>query len=203
MHALQRRLAEHAGTRTCATRRRSSTTGARPAPRCPTRTASCSACRSCRARSSTRSARSPASPAAACCAPRSRPSSPPASGSCSPTTTSSCMCPFWSGSPYELLFMPRRHELHLQDADDDSPRRDGPRAPRRDGVPQRGARRRRLQPRVPHRAAPARAASSTGTCTCGRTSHTIAGFERGTGVLINVVPPEQAAEVLRGVAALA
>ena len=30
------------------------------------------------------------------------------------------MCPYWSGSPYELLFVPRRHELHLQDADDDS-----------------------------------------------------------------------------------
>ena len=31
---------------------------------------------------------------------------------------------------------------------------------------------------------------------------TIAGFERGTGVLINIMPPEQAAaEELRGVAA--
>ena len=31
---------------------------------------------------------------------------------------------------------------------------------------------------------------------------TQAGFERGTGVLINIVPPEQAAESLRGATAL-
>ena len=74
---------------TCATRRRSSTTGTRRAPRCPTRTDSCSACRSCRARCSTKSAPSPASSAVACCAPRSRPRSRPTSASSSPTTTSS------------------------------------------------------------------------------------------------------------------
>ena len=28
-----------------------------------------------------------------------------------------CITPFWSGAPFELLLMPRRHELHLQDAD--------------------------------------------------------------------------------------
>ena len=31
-----------------------------------------------------------------------------------------CIAPFWSGAPYELLLMPRRHELHLQDADPES-----------------------------------------------------------------------------------
>ena len=31
-----------------------------------------------------------------------------------------CVAPFWSGAPYELLLMPRRHEGHLQAADDDS-----------------------------------------------------------------------------------
>ncbi|MGZ4672982.1 MAG: galactose-1-phosphate uridylyltransferase, partial [Ilumatobacteraceae bacterium] len=29
-----------------------------------------------------------------------------------------CVCPFWSGSPYELLIIPRDHELHLTDATD-------------------------------------------------------------------------------------
>ena len=28
-----------------------------------------------------------------------------------------CVAPFWSGAPFELLLMPRRHEAHLQDAD--------------------------------------------------------------------------------------
>ena len=30
------------------------------------------------------------------------------------------ICPYWSGTPYELLIVPTRHDLHLQDADDDS-----------------------------------------------------------------------------------
>jgi UDPglucose--hexose-1-phosphate uridylyltransferase len=49
-----------------------------------------------------------------------------------------CITPYWSGAPFELLLMPRRHELQ-------------------------------------------------------------AGFERGTGVMINVVEPERAAEALRAV----
>ena len=31
-----------------------------------------------------------------------------------------CVCPYWSGSPYELLIIPRDHELHLTDASDES-----------------------------------------------------------------------------------
>ena len=37
-----------------------------------------------------------------------------------------CITPFWSGAPFELLLMPRRHELHLQDADPQSLSRHGP-----------------------------------------------------------------------------
>ena len=40
-------------------------------------------------------------------------------------------------------------------------------------------------------------ASTTGTSTSGRTSSPRPGFERGTGVMINVVPPEDAAASLR------
>ena len=81
-----------------------------------------------------------------------------------------CVAPFWSGAPFELLLMPRRHEAHLQDADDGS--LDAMGRAIRDAVRHLngGARRRRLQPRVPHRAARARRRSTTGTCTCGRTS---------------------------------
>src|SRR6185436_4982267 len=31
-----------------------------------------------------------------------------------------CVCPFWAGTPYELLIIPREHALHLQDASDAS-----------------------------------------------------------------------------------
>ena len=31
-----------------------------------------------------------------------------------------CITPFWSGAPYELMMMARRHERHLQHADDAS-----------------------------------------------------------------------------------
>ena len=30
-----------------------------------------------------------------------------------------CVCPFWSGSPYEMMVIPRNHDLHLTDSDDD------------------------------------------------------------------------------------
>ncbi|MGH9134557.1 MAG: galactose-1-phosphate uridylyltransferase [Ilumatobacteraceae bacterium] len=111
------------------------------------------------------------------------------------------MCPFWSGSPYELLFVPRRHEQHLQDADDDSLEAMG----------------RALRDATAHlNEAIGDIAYNVGFHTAPHQHggeyhwhvhlwpnlHTLAGFERGTGVLINVVPPEQAAEVLRGVAAL-
>ena len=111
------------------------------------------------------------------------------------------VCPFWSGSPYELLVIPRTHEAHLQDVGPGRPRR------RRPGHP------RRARPTCASCSAtwpttscstPRRTATtgrSTGTSTSGRSSCPIAGFERGTGVLINIVPPEFSAQELRTVGA--
>ena len=107
------------------------------------------------------------------------------------------VCPFWSGSPYELLVIPRTHEAHLQDAAPADLAAVGRAVRDALGTPAPAARRRRLQPRVPHRAAPPRRARSTGTSTSGRSWSPIAGFEPGTGVLINIVPPELAAQELR------
>ena len=121
MQALKRRLTEHAATaehplhagdRQPRPRSRGiARPPARPDPRPAVRAD---------ARSSTRSGPSPASPADASSAPRSTPSRRPATASCSPTTTS-CASPR-SGAvrPFELMMMPRRHERHLQHADDAS-----------------------------------------------------------------------------------
>jgi UDPglucose--hexose-1-phosphate uridylyltransferase len=112
------------------------------------------------------------------------------------------MCPYWSGSPYELLFVPRRHELHLQDADDDSLVAMG--RALRDATGFLNEALGDIAYNVLFHTSP----HQHGYLFHWHVHllpnlHTIAGFERGTGVLINVVPPEQAAEVLRGVAALA
>jgi UDPglucose--hexose-1-phosphate uridylyltransferase len=106
------------------------------------------------------------------------------------------VCPFWSGSPYELLVVPARHEPHLAGA-----------APAdlvavgralRDGLA-------RLQGLVgdvaynlvfhtaPHHDD---GAFHWHVHILPRLTST-AGFEQGTGVLINIVAPEQAAEQLR------
>ena len=60
------------------------------------------------------------------------------------------ICPYWSGSPYELLIVPRRHELHLQDADDASLEAVGRALRDSTTLPEPGDRRRRVQRRVPH-----------------------------------------------------
>jgi UDPglucose--hexose-1-phosphate uridylyltransferase len=111
-----------------------------------------------------------------------------------------CITPFWSGAPYELLLMPRRHEPHLQDAD----------AASLEGMG------RAIRDAVAH------LESALGSVAYNLGFHTAphehsgeyhwhvhlwpnlvtqAGFERGTGVLINVMPPETAAETLRAVRA--
>ena len=113
-----------------------------------------------------------------------------------------CVAPFWSGSPYELLIMPQRHESHLQRADDESASAMG----------------RAIRDAVGHLAAAlGDVAFNLGVHTAphGHTGQyhwhvhvwpnliTQAGFERGTGVMINVVPPEQAAATLRSTRTLA
>ncbi len=111
------------------------------------------------------------------------------------------LCPYWSGTPYELLIVPRRHELHLQDADDESLLAVG--AALRDATAFLNRAIGDVAYNVGFHTAPH---SHTGEyhwhVHIWPNLVTQAGFERGTGVLINIVPPEQAAEVLREAAAL-
>ena len=111
------------------------------------------------------------------------------------------VCPFWSAVPYEMLVMPREHHPHLH------------RSPTEDLVAVGEAIRRSLQQlaetvgdvayNIVFHSAPYRV---------GEPYHwhahvwpkatTTAGFELGTGVAINVISPEEAAETLK-VSALA
>ena len=110
------------------------------------------------------------------------------------------LCPYWSGSPFELLIVPRRHELHLQDADDDAITAVG--RALRDATAFLNAALGDVAFNVGFHTAPHH---HTGEyhwhVHLWPNLVTQAGFERGTGVLINIVPPEQAADVLRGVKA--
>ena len=106
------------------------------------------------------------------------------------------VCPFWSGTPYELLVIPRAHDAHLQDSDDDILTAVG----------------------VGLRTSLAALRTAVGDVAYNLVFHTAphrhdgpfhwhahvwpklvttAGFEMGTGVLINIMPPEQAAQELR------
>lgn len=110
------------------------------------------------------------------------------------------ICPYWSGTPYELLIIPREHEAHLQDASETS----------------LGAVGIALRDAIGHlNAALGDVSFNLGIHTAPH-QHTglyhwhahvwpnlvsQAGFERGTGVMINIIPPEVAASQLRSVAA--
>jgi UDPglucose--hexose-1-phosphate uridylyltransferase len=107
------------------------------------------------------------------------------------------VCPFWSGAPYEMLVVPRHHEVHLENT---SPA---------DVVAVGRAVRDAL----------ALLRSRVGDCAYNIVFHTaphhhegpfhwhvhvvprltsLAGFEQGTGVMINIVAPELAARHLTG-----
>ena len=112
------------------------------------------------------------------------------------------LCPFASGVPYEMLIVPREQHGHLQDASDRSLRAVGT----------------ALRDAIGHlNAALGDVAYNLGIHTAPH-QHTgdyhwhlhvwpqlttQAGFERGTGVMINIVAPEEAAQVLRNVGASA
>ena len=109
-----------------------------------------------------------------------------------------CVAPFWSGAPYELLLMPRRHEAAPAGRRPGQPRRDGPGDPRR---------------RRPPRGALGDVAYNLGFHTAPHEHSgeyhwhvhlwpnlvTAGRLRAGTGVMINVMPPETAAETLRAV----
>ena len=107
-----------------------------------------------------------------------------------------CVAPFWSGAPYELLLMPRRHEGTCRPPTTTASRRWAGRS----ATSSPSSTRRSVT------------CPTTSASTAPRTSTpgeyhwhvhlwpnlvTQAGFERGTGVMINVVPPEDAAASLR------
>ncbi|MDJ0768828.1 MAG: galactose-1-phosphate uridylyltransferase [Ilumatobacter sp.] len=111
------------------------------------------------------------------------------------------ICPYWSGSPYELLIVPRRHELHLQDADTTSLEAVG--RSLRDATAFLNRALGDVAYNVGFHTAPhAHTGEYHWHIHVWPNLVTQAGFERGTGVLINIVPPEQAAETLRSAAAL-
>lgn len=106
------------------------------------------------------------------------------------------VCPFWSSSPYELLIMPRSHTLHLTDSTDEQLTGVG----------------------IAVRDALGHIVHALGDVAYNLVFHTApahhsgqyhwhahlfpkltstAGFERGTGVMINIVAPETAAAELR------
>jgi UDPglucose--hexose-1-phosphate uridylyltransferase len=104
--------------------------------------------------------------------------------------------PYWAGSPYEMLVVPRAHEAHLHDASADALHGVG--IALRDGLAALQHQRGEVAYNVVFHAAPYRA-----TAPFHWHAHilpkmtTRAGFELGTGVYINVINPEQAADELR------
>ena len=108
------------------------------------------------------------------------------------------ICPFWSGVPYEMMIVPTERQSHMQNASDQSLAAVG----------------RAIRDTIAHlQSALGDVAFNLGIHTAPH-QHTgeyhwhvhiwpvlvtQAGFERGTGVMINVVPPEEAAQTLRSV----
>lgn len=112
------------------------------------------------------------------------------------------ICPYWSGSPYELLIVPRRHDPHLQDADDASLEAVGRAMRDATGFLDRAIG--DVAYNVGFHTAPhAHEGEYHWHIHVWPNLATQAGFERGTGVMINIMPPEQAAETLRNASSLA
>ncbi len=109
-----------------------------------------------------------------------------------------CVAPFWSGAPFELLLMPRNHEAHLQDADASNLEAMGRGI--RDAVLHLNRALGDIAYNLGFHTAPhEHAGQYHWHVHLWPNLVTAAGFERGTGVMINVMPPEKAAETLRAV----
>ena len=102
------------------------------------------------------------------------------------------VAPYWSGSPYELLIIPESHDAHLTDSSDDVLTAIG--IAIRDAIRMLNNTLGDVAYNLVFHTAPSHHAGNF---------HwhvhlwpkltTTAGFEKGTGVLINIVPPEDAA----------
>jgi UDPglucose--hexose-1-phosphate uridylyltransferase len=107
------------------------------------------------------------------------------------------VCPYWSGTPFEMLAMPRHHGAHLHGAEMNS--LTGVGVGLRHGLASLRAALGDVAYNIVFHSAPYRASG-----TFHWHAHvypkvtTRAGFELGTGVLINVMPPEEAATILAG-----
>jgi UDPglucose--hexose-1-phosphate uridylyltransferase len=108
------------------------------------------------------------------------------------------VCPWWSGSPYEMLIIPRSHDMHLPDSDDEMLAGVG-RAVRDSLVHLNQLFEDVAFNLVFHTAPHHHNGSFHWHVHLFPKLTTVAGFERGTGVMINIVPPEQAAAELRRV----
>ncbi|MGE0881741.1 MAG: galactose-1-phosphate uridylyltransferase [Acidimicrobiia bacterium] len=110
------------------------------------------------------------------------------------------VCPYWSGTPFEMLVIPKQHELHMQDAADDDLAAVG--CAIRDAVAGlRGLLGDVAYNIVFHAAPHSHSGPFHWHAHIWPFLVSIAGFERGTGVLINIKPPELAATDLRRIAA--
>lgn len=109
-----------------------------------------------------------------------------------------CVSPFWAGSPYELLIIPRSHDLHLTDSSDATLKAMGM-AVRDSLVALREIHGDVAYNLVFHTAPHHYTGAYHWHVHLFPKLVTTAGFERGTGVMINIVPPELAAEQLRKV----
>lgn len=111
------------------------------------------------------------------------------------------IAPYWSGTPYEMLIVPRHHELHLQDSTADTLGAVG--RALRDATALLNRTVGDVAYNVGFHTAPhAHTGEYHWHVHIWPNLVTQAGFERGTGVMINVVPPEQAADALRSAASL-
>lgn len=110
------------------------------------------------------------------------------------------LCPFWSGTPYEMLLVPRSHEIHLHGADEEDLAAVGRSV--QVALASLRARIGDVAYNLMFHSAPFRT-----TADFHWHVHVVpkistrGGFEMGSGVLINVVPPERAAEDLRSAVA--
>ena len=109
------------------------------------------------------------------------------------------VCPFWSSSPYELLIMPKDHQQHLTDSSDDA--LTGVGLAVRDALRHLVATLGDIAFNLVFHTAPSHHEGMYHWH-----AHlfpkltTTAGFERGTGVMINIIAPEFAADALRSAA---